>query len=105
MISGPICDFCSSSDPPWLYPCRTFRITIGLPGERGESRDDWTACDECARLIEADDRKALSARALAAQVARHPLLPQPGVYGDARSLIDTLHRAFWEHRDGPRRRI
>jgi hypothetical protein len=60
---GKKCDFCS---PPklarWDYPASTFEVHFKPgstpPGFRSEG--GWLACDECADMIEADDREGLS---------------------------------------------
>jgi hypothetical protein len=77
------CDFCGSVRPRWSYPVR------------GGTR---SACEECRRAIEADDRAGLLDRAL--------LIPVPRTVPDRyaprfRREARRLHVEFWELREGP----
>jgi len=80
-----ICDFCSAAPPAWRYPAATFMGPF-----RTRSVDDWLACTECHRLIEAGDRNGLAQRAV--------LNPGPAVCatiraGAARRLLCEPARA------------
>lgn len=79
------CDFCGGLRPRWSYPVK------------GGTR---TACDECRKAIEADDREALLNRAL--------LIPLPRTVSDRyaprfRAAAKRLHLEFWELREGTAR--
>jgi len=46
-----VCDFCFVPAVRWSYPCQSFEITwLGW-----RSLGGWAACEECHRLIEAED--------------------------------------------------
>jgi len=45
---GPRCDFCSHPEPEWVYPAYDFEMQPYNWGSAG----GWTACEECADLIE-----------------------------------------------------
>ena len=53
-----VCDFCSGSDPIWVYPAREFAVTAYGWGSSG----GWAACAPCADLIERGDWTALAER-------------------------------------------
>lgn len=77
-----ICDFCSSPNPTWDY-------------ENYPTKNDdggWAACDECHRLIQANDREALLRRSVQRAPVRHTM-PD----GIARS-IRIVHATFWNNR-------
>jgi hypothetical protein len=55
------CDFCNDASPVFRLPVRDFR----LPNDRtAGSTGDWTACRECAQLIDCDAWELLTARAI-----------------------------------------
>jgi len=103
VVSAPRCDFCSSPEPLWLYAAKTF----AAPGTgfSGVSVGAWAACELCAELIEADDRDGLASRSLAQIAGRNPILRDPSLRRDAERQVVALQAAFFEHRDGSRRRI
>jgi hypothetical protein len=77
------CTFCGNHRAHWSYP---------LKGCGAHS-----ACDDCRRAIEADDREALLNRAL--------LIPIPRTVSDRyaprfREKAKRLHLEFWALRDG-----
>lgn len=84
-----VCDFCSARDPQWEYE--------NYPTEREDG--GWAACEECMKLIEADDREGLFKRS----ITHHP---------NRNSIIDGLqrgirvaHHDFWDNRKEPVRAI
>lgn len=88
------CDFCTEP-AVWSYPARDVTV-MHLPVEQ-RSLGGWAACDECSRLIEADDRERLARRSLAGLQAHMRV--------DSRQVLETLrgiHLAFWEAREGER---
>jgi len=95
-----ICDFCTSSNATWLYPCESFKMAISEmdPDSDHASAGDWFACDICAALIEQNSRAVLGARALDAALVLHPEAKEHAVeiYRD----VLTLHEQFFEHRTG-----
>ena len=92
-----ICDFCSAPAPVWRYPARTF-LAYCVASVAGESVGDWAACDECHKLIEAEDRKSLAQRSLDELILKHPeARPAAAVlYED----LAELHNQFFAHRSG-----
>jgi hypothetical protein len=94
------CDFCSGPKPTWKYPCEDFVLAGTVLGSDGA----WAACDECASLIEQNDRKGLAARCLETFHLVHPdaqYLPRRSV----RKTLEEIHRYFFRHRDGSVERI
>lgn len=95
----PMCDFCSGPDVRWSYPARDF-IDLGLASPNrlivSESVGAWAACDECHRLIEADDREQLLRRSVERFVELYGLL-LPGLDEGVRQIQSR----FFEHRSGP----
>lgn len=92
-----ICDFCSAPAPAWRYPARTF-LAYCVANVAGESVGDWAACDECHRLIEAEDRNGLAQRSLEELILKHPeaWLAAAALYED----LADLHNQFFAHRSG-----
>jgi hypothetical protein len=91
-----ICDFCSSPAPAWCYPAATFDGPFHT-----RSVQDWLACEECHRLIEAGDRTGLARRAVL-----NPAVRQHGIDpAFARRYARELHDGFFEHRRGAAHRI
>lgn len=58
----PKCDFCSSPNPTYAYPCENYRQDI--PTVFGNidwgSIGHWAACDTCSEIIETGDAMALA---------------------------------------------
>jgi hypothetical protein len=92
-----ICDFCSAPAPAWRYPARTF-LAYCVANVAGESVGDWAACDECHRLIEAEDRNGLAQRSLDGLISKHPETRPvaAALYAD----LAELHDQFFAHRSG-----
>lgn len=91
------CDFCNES-ATWTYPARDV-VVMDLPVRQG-SLGAWAACDQCSRLIEAEDDEGLARRSLAGL--------QPVLAVDSVQLLATLrgiHLAFWEAREGERQAL
>jgi hypothetical protein len=55
-----VCDFCSATDPVWVYPAREFAIMAYAWGSGG----GWAACGLCADHVERGDWEALAERAV-----------------------------------------
>lgn len=98
-----ICDFCSSSDVRWIYPADSFEIrmkheiTGGL--FEGRSELDWTACDECSRLIEENEWVKLTERS----ADRFDLEDLPeSIVKATKKFLAIVHREFRLHRRGER---
>ena len=97
-----LCDFCSTPDPAWRYPARSF-LAYCAPNVAGESVGDWAACEQCHILIEANDRSGLAQRSLDELIAKRPeaILAATVLYEE----LAGLHREFFAHRSGPPVRI
>ncbi len=61
-----VCDFCTAPKPPWAYPTRDFRLSVF----GGKSTKGWAACDDCRTLIDSDQKKELSQRAVESYVQK-----------------------------------
>jgi hypothetical protein len=94
-----LCDFCSSPDPTWEYPARSFVAYTAGP-VTGESVGSWAACEACHRLIEANDRVGLVARAMSRVRELGPEAARA-----LRGCLHDLQARFFAHRVGPARRI
>ncbi len=93
-----LCDFCSEPAPTWCYPAETFiAMTVGPVASASDG--GWAACDECHRLIEAGDRRALAERSAALLIVANPEFAS--VSDEVRQQLGKLHRGFFEHRRGP----
>lgn len=89
-MEGPLCDFCSDSEPSRTFHSRAFEPA---PGQYVTA--DWLACWRCAQLVEAGDRDGLLERALRTFKKHHPNLPFPPEEL-ARESVQRLHAGFWE---------
>lgn len=67
-----VCDFCLTPGPTWEYPAAPMEI-VGHP-LIDRSDDEWGACDECHRLIEAHNIGALVERLVKVQ-GQHQIGP------------------------------
>lgn len=113
-----ICDFCSSHDPQWAYPCRNHSHTENINAVVAK-RDDlsdmrfermnikaisdgaWAACPACHMLIERGDRERLARRS-AKRLLKNidPEMARAWSLGNATEHIRRIHDAFWENREG-----
>lgn len=103
IVINPVCDFCSTPFEPgescWTYPCDVFVYPFqSEPGTLEWNSGPWSACKDCHGLIEAGDLKALSAYAVAREIAQDPDAEQ--FRTSLTAMIRALHRAFNEHRTG-----
>lgn len=91
------CDFCSSPNIKWAYPCRDFTIPENLAGSHGS----FAACDECKALVESDNREALLNRS----VNTIPFFKQGHIPTGLKRLlkeeIRRIHNSFFANRLGP----
>lgn len=94
----PVCDFCTRTPAPWTYPARS----VAMPADLGPYRvhvsvTDWAACEECAALIEADDRVTLATRIELQCPPEHEAFVR-------HHLLEMHTLQFWNVRDGARYR-
>lgn len=96
LYEKPVCDFCSSA-PSWRYPAKDFRME-GDGKPPAVSQGDWLACDECAALIESNDREALRQRGLKTPMGEMLV----GVVGQKQALSEVrqIHERFFKNRSG-----
>ena len=80
------CDFCHAENPTWSYPCKSFSIPLI------DSIDEWAACDQCHRWIEAGERDKIEQAALFPFQPVHPALTH---------YMRQLHDGFFKNRTGP----
>ena len=100
MTEIQICDFCSSPEIVWAYPCSNFGITAIMLKRDGEgvhfpwaSEGGWAACETCAAYIEAEDWDGLAQHSVEtspALVAMQDFL----VEGEIKKAILKLHAEF-----------
>lgn len=103
------CDFCTSLDVRWTYPCEDFTIerTFSATGVYADLRQEtqkikltssltggWAACDTCHALIEANDREGLLKRSAELDPTKRMSLHTK------KELIAPLHTEFFAHRTG-----
>jgi hypothetical protein len=100
-MSDVICDFCSTPQIRWRYPCNGFTILLILQGGNGQTRHitwsstgDWFACEDCSHLIETNDWDGLGQRCV---ILRHPELPAVIRQEVKKSLVE-LHKEFQRNR-------
>lgn len=101
----PICDFCSSPAVIWRYPAMDSNPAAALIIQNKDEKElvllnsegDWAACEECAVLIEAEDKEGLLERTLAHSPELEGI-PKHVV----RTLTRSIHNGFWEHCFGVR---
>lgn len=89
------CDFCSADHPTWLLPVATFEVQSGV-----NSVGDWSACEVCVALIQANQWGRLTERGLSTYTARHGE-PVPGT----RAELLRVHRAVRKNTIGAPRLI
>jgi hypothetical protein len=74
------CDFCTQGKYVKAYACHSFVYLKGTAME-AYARQDWTACAECAGLIDAKKWNALTERTLRGIVKDHQVaredVPEP----------------------------
>jgi len=102
-----ICDFCSGV-PRYSYPAKSFVVPAselpitGLPDYGSDA--GWLACEECHRLIEAEDHAGLLDRTIHVFLARYPVAPGialKSIEAYLRATIGRLQRGFFAHRTAP----
>src|SRR4030081_184431 len=96
------CDYCQGGTPRWIYPCGDAHlgtITHGQTVLHAVSLGNWSACETCSVLIEADDWPALARRTLAAVGLKRVA---PGTRVRLLAQIRLTHRQFRRARSGPR---
>lgn len=112
---GAICDFCSSPDVRWTFPCREHtskpehvealiqRRDASLSVKRMDitatSFGGWAACSACHALIQRGDRERLARRSAKRMIRDHPDIPM--LLGNVTVHVRRRQDAFWANREGP----
>ena len=94
-----LCDYCSQSNPTYIFKCPSFDVNIELSVEEGltgKSVSDWLACDECAKLILNNQLSALSLRCLL-RMQGYQFAKQAGFDREIRAKIAEWHAEFYKH--------
>lgn len=110
---GAICDFCSSPDVHWTYPCRDHprkgETAVAVYVKAGQlqsqavhitgvQRGGWCACNACHALIERGARDRLARRSGKRLMRKHPDLKL--VLGNATAHCRRMQDEFWSNREG-----
>lgn len=97
---GPICDFCSTPDPAYAYPCNDLVVTIDSMdyGSTGA----WLACAVCSALIDGADFASLFDRVLAIFAEKQPPLFTAVTLAHHRKVLPQIWARFRAERHGER---
>jgi hypothetical protein len=96
------CDFCSRPGVAVSYDAVDFDTgNKERDGASHVSRGGWAACQECADLIEADDREALADRSMESYGELRSNTPEHRAR--VRQALRDVHDEFYRHRRGPGR--
>jgi hypothetical protein len=98
-FDGPHCDFCFKAETKetlWTFKCLDFQVqALSDSGERHgvlNSRGNWAACEDCARLVEQNDKKTLLERIFSDPFYSDPI---------ARAGLKTMIDGYFAYRIGP----
>ena len=89
-----VCDFCAEAVFVKVYACHSFVYLKGTPLEH-YACEEWTACSECAELIDAAKWNELTERSLQFFVKHHRLADQDVPL--LRDQLHGLHQAFRQY--------
>ena len=92
--SAELCDFCGVAVFVKAYACHSFVYLKGTPVER-ETGQQWTACAECAHLIDTRKWNGLTERAVRAFVREIGMVDADALA--LREQLQHLHGAFRQH--------
>lgn len=95
-----ICDFCSSPGVHASHACYDFvdPATKGLPFT-GESKGAWAACQECDKLIQAEDWVGLAQRSAEKFFEKYSGMIDPRLTIERfKQEMYALHQEFRRHR-------
>ena len=88
------CDFCSSSAVAWIYPAESAAVFV-IGNNVAVSNGEWVACEECANLIDHNQREKLAVR------SAETFEPSEGLDKDLLlSGVRLIQETFWTHRLG-----
>lgn len=93
----PVCDFCSTPNVSWMYPCKDFKAPV-VPGLlKWASSSYWAACNQCHKAIQAGRRDDLAYRS--AKRAKRKGGTSLSML-ELKTHIRGLHDKFWANREG-----
>lgn len=92
-MEDSICDLCAHPAPNRTYPAVDVVIDLGDDGPLHLSEGGWAACEDCARLIDADDRDGLADRCLV-ELQRRSGIPS----AELLPMLRVILTAFWSSR-------
>ena len=96
-----ICDFCSETQPAWIYMASNFEVHFDSMNTVETSVGAWAACERCHTLIEAENYRELCERALRRQLKLIPGgTPSAALMFKLRKYIKGLHLRFKDNRIG-----
>ena len=90
-FAAKICDFCNKGSFIKAYACHAFVYLKGTPMEHYRY-EEWTACEDCARLIDAEQWNALAERTVQAFTTQHRTVTSDVPI--LREHVKNLHQAF-----------
>jgi len=97
-MSDQYCDFCGLPGPPArVFPCADFLwpVSPNVPNVVMHMIGGWAACAECAPLVAAEDRVALSERAERVEPLRAPAdWPHLGFLSTGSSSRKRIYKRF-----------
>jgi hypothetical protein len=93
-VSFPVCDFCNQGSFIKAYACHSFVYLKGTAMEHYRC-EEWTACTDCAALIDHEQWNALTDRVVRAFVKQHRTLEYdvPALW----EHVNDLHSAFRQY--------
>ncbi|MGB7589184.1 MAG: hypothetical protein WBM00_10800 [Solirubrobacterales bacterium] len=99
-----ICDFCTTVDPVWMFPCGEVRVVGNVLFNASD--DEWLTCERCHDLIEAGDLAGLAEYAATIQ-CNQSVAPgwEPRPHAQMSAFIRANAEAFMAARKGAPRRI
>jgi hypothetical protein len=103
--STKLCDFCDIEPLVYRLPCPDY-VALIVCGELSTEQafsGGWSACDECARLVQEDRREELSRRSAETyyEVSPEDHSPQE----ENLLLIRAVHEAFFQYWTGEVERV
>lgn len=96
----PICDFCSEKPvvAGYLQPDYIMaEYQLGPMPVVANSTGGWSACEECARMVDAGQKEKLAARSAERFYVRHPEMGGHVPSSMALGLVRSAHAGFWEN--------
>lgn len=92
------CDFCSSNNPKWEFPCLSFQMQSSVAPIHAHMYDQWAACPQCATFIHEGNDTALAWQI----ILRNPLIFPPASTNEAifyrLAAVMELHDKFRQSR-------